>query len=333
MSRLRGLLAGGPVVVDGDRRLAALRILVCSYATIWTTVRIPHLVDTLDFEARRLDPIGPLAWLDGPLPDWLVLLAVLIIPVAGLAATLGWRYRISAPVLALSFLLVTTYRNSWGQIFHTENLTSLHLLVLALAPADRWWSVGGRPARQPGRDGGRDPATGGPHDRDGSGSWAVEAMAVMTVCTYFVAGVAKLRVAGWAWVDGDVILHQVSFDNARKDLLGDTSSPLASVLVERAWLTAPAAWMSMIIELGAPLALLGARLARGWAAAAWLFHVAILALMAILFPYHLLGIALAPLLPAERLVDRAHEWASRRRVQPGSGQAVPSTATRSRGAP
>jgi hypothetical protein len=333
MSRLRTLVAGGPVVTDGDRRLAVLRILVCGYATVWTTVRIPHLLDTIGLESRRLDPVGPLAWLDDPLPAAVLIVAVLVTPLAGIAAMLGWRYRISAPTLALSFLLLTTYRNSWGQIFHTENLVSLHLVVLAVAPADRWWSVGGRTVPSPGASGRADASRRLPDGNGGSASRAVEAMAVMTVCTYFVAGVAKLRVAGWAWVDGDVILHQVSFDNARKDLLGDTSSPLAAVLVENAWLTAPAAWASMIIELGAPIVLLGARLARWWAAAAWLFHVAILALMAILFPYHLLGIAMAPLLPVERLADRVHSRVTDRRVQSGSGQAVPSSATPPMGAP
>ena len=38
-----------------------------------------------------------------------------------------------------------------------------------------------------------------------------------------------------------------------------------------------------------------------WIAAAWGFHVGILVLMAIGFPYQLLGVAYAPLLPLERI--------------------------------
>lgn len=311
----RATLLGGPLVTNGDRRLAALRIVICGYVTVWTSVRAPHLLDTIDLDSRRLDPVGPLAWIDQPVPAALVVAAVIVTPVLGVAATLGWRYRATAPLLALTFLFLTTYRNSWGQIFHTENLASLHLIVLALAPADRHWAL-----RR------REPA---PSAADGR--WAVEAMAVMTVCTYFVAGVAKLRVGGWAWIDGDVLLHQVSFDNARKDLLGDTSSPFASILAEQPWMTGPAVWGSMVIELGAPLALLGDRIARWWCGAAWLFHVAILALMAILFPYHLLGIALAPLLPVERLADRAARWAGRHRLLAGRAQAIPSKRKAPRG--
>jgi hypothetical protein len=37
-------------------------------------------------------------------------------------------------VFALLLLWVTTYRNSWGQVFHTENLMVLHV-VLAVSPA------------------------------------------------------------------------------------------------------------------------------------------------------------------------------------------------------
>jgi hypothetical protein len=304
-----------PRIGGGELRLAALRILVGAYATVWTTLRAPHLVDTIALEGRRLDPVGPLAWLSGPVASPVVLIAVIVTPMAGIAATLGWRYRVSAPTLALAFLFVTTYRNSWGQLFHTENLASLHLVVLALAPADRRWSL---------RRGDADAPT--------HAQWAVDAMATMTVCTYFVAGVAKLKVAGWAWVDGDVLLHQVAFDNARKDVIGEPYSPFASVLVDRSWLTPPAAWASMVIELGAPLALLGGRLARWWSGAAWLFHVAILVLMAILFPYHLLGIALAPLLPVERAMARVAARVGARTVRGRRPERILSARTSPKGA-
>jgi hypothetical protein len=39
-----------------------------------------------------------------------------------------------------------------------------------------------------------------------------------------------------------------------------------------------------------------------WATAAWLFHVGIVALMAIVFAYPLSGVAFAPLFRLERLV-------------------------------
>jgi hypothetical protein len=49
----------------------------------------------------------------------------------------------------------------------------------------------------------------------------------------------------------------------------------------------------VIVELGAPLALLGRRLAYAWIALAWCFHAAVFAVMVVLFPYPLVGIAFA----------------------------------------
>ena len=46
----------------------------------------------------------------------------------------------------------------------------------------------------------------------------------------------------------------------------------------------------------------GRRLRHAWMAMAWTFHVGVLALMAVLFPYPLFGIAFASMLPVERLV-------------------------------
>ncbi|MEM7140632.1 MAG: hypothetical protein AAF548_06315 [Actinomycetota bacterium] len=274
-------------------RFTVLRIMVGVYVAVWTAVRSPALLDALDFAERRFDPVGPLFFLDRPLPDGLVVAAVVVTPLAGAAMAAGWRLRLSAPAAAFGFLLATTYRNSWGQLFHTENIVALHLGVIAIAVFAR------------------------PRER----RWAIDAMAVLTVGTYLVAGIAKLRISGTAWLDGDVLRHQIAFDNARKELLGDVSSPFAGWLLRQSWLLGPAAVMTMVVELAAPFALLRARIAWAWSTLAFGFHVAILVFMAILFPYHLLGIALAPLLPVERLGATVVGWTSR--FRPGSTTSLP----------
>lgn len=280
--RFRWKLMRGAAVPELSR-LTVLRVLVATYVAVWTTVRAPALLDTLDFAERRLDPVGPLAFLNSPLPDVVVIALVLVTPIAAVVMAAGRAPRVSGPVAAIGFLFLTTYRNSWGNIFHTENLASLHLVVLAIVPFRR--------------------------DRDTT--WAVDAMAVLTVGTYFLAGIAKLRISGTAWLDGDVLRHQIAFDNSRKEILGDTSSPFAGWLIRQSWLLGPAAVMSVMVEVGAPLALLHRRVAAGWAALAFGFHLGVLAFMAILFPYHLLGIALAPLLPVERLGATVLGWTDR----------------------
>jgi len=272
-------------------RYEVLRGLIAGYAAVWAAVRGPATLDTLDFAERRFDPVGPLAFLDGPLPDFVVVLAVVITPVAAGLLAFGRRPRLSGPMAAAGFLLITTYRNSWGHLLHTENLVSMHLVVLAVTPFFE------RPSDEDERD------------------WAVDALAILTVSTYFIAGVAKLRISGSTWLDGDVLRHQIAFDNARKEVLGDTASPFAGWILRQGWLLAPAAIMTMLVELGAPIALVRGRVAAAWCGLAMGFHLAILIFMAILFPYHLLGIGLAPLLPVERLGATVSEWTGRfRRV-------------------
>ena len=275
-----------------------LRILIFGYAAVWTIVRAPHLVDTIDLASRRLDAIGPLWWLTEPMPEVVILVAVALTPIACGAAALGWQYRLSAPIAALGFLLLTAYRNSWGQIFHTENLAALHLCVLAVVPfAAVYWSVGNTVQNER-------------EEHEELSRFVVRALSVLTVGTYFVAGIAKLRISGLAWVDGDVLRHHIAFDNARKELFGDPTAPFGALMLRHSRTLAPAAIASIIVELTAPLALLHRRAAWAWAGIAVVFHFVILGVMAIVFPYHLIGIALAPLLPVER-VCRLVNWRKR----------------------
>ena len=47
--------------------------------------------------------------------------AVLLLTVAsGVAYTLGWRFRWTGPVFAVSLLVVLSYRNGWGHLFHND---------------------------------------------------------------------------------------------------------------------------------------------------------------------------------------------------------------------
>jgi hypothetical protein len=176
-------------------------------------------------------------------------------------------------------------------VFHTENLLVLHVLALALAPAsdvwsiDRWWRA---------RRGAARPVP------DGKYAWAIRTAAVLTVATYVLAGIAKLRLTGVDWLDGVQLRNQIGYDNLRKALLGDQVADLAVPLLEHPSLFIALSIMTLMVELGAPIALLGGRIAALWALAAWGFHVGVIALMAIVFPYPLSGIAYAPLFRVER---------------------------------
>lgn len=253
-------------------RLERVRLLVAAYSAVWLAVRLPHHAGLADLPDARWLPVGVLGALDAPPPDAVVLPVLGVAVLLAVAAAVGRHAAVVLPMWALAVLLTATWGSSWGQLFHTENLLVLHALLLA----------GGAVARL-------DPST------------TLRAMAVVTAAAYVVAGVAKLRGSGWAWLAGDVLRDQVAFDNLRKAVLGAPTSPLGTRLVGVGWPWPVLAVVTTAVELGAPLALAGRRGAVVWSAAAWLFHVGVLALMAIGFPYQLAGVAFAPLLPVERL--------------------------------
>ena len=203
------------------------------------------------------------------------------------AFTLGWRFAVTGPAFAGVLLWVLTYRNSWGMVFHTENLLVVHTLILGLARSADAWSLDAR----------RRPIS----PRPRAYGWAIRLLAVVTLATYVLAGVAKLRLSGLSWVGSDLLRNYIAYDNLRKLELGDAYSPIGAALVRHGWLFPPLAAASLALELLAPLALVGPRLARWWVLAAWGFHAGVLAVMAIFFPYPLLGLAFAPLFAVEEL--------------------------------
>jgi hypothetical protein len=257
-------------------RLVAVRRLTGAYAVALCVFRLPHLLAFADYDAVRFRPIGVLAPLDRPLPDiaWYVALAAAI--GLGMAFTAGWQLTATAPTFAIAMLVVTTYRSSWGQIFHTENLLVLHLLVVVaavLAP------------------------------RLVEPAFAIRLLMVVTVIT--------IRDGGWAWLDGETLRNQIAYDNVRKEVLGTASSPIAGAVLRQTWLFPILAASTLVVELGAPVALAGRRWAAAWTAAAWAFHVGVAALMAIVFAYPLSGVAFAAFLPVEDL--RWPSWVPHRR--------------------
>lgn len=274
------------------RRLAMLRILVGGYAVAYLVVRFAHLVSVTGMSAKQWKPVGPVIVLPGPLPAAAVVALVVLTLVLGLAFTAGWRFRVIGPAFAVAFLWITSYRNSWSMVFHTDNLMVLHVIVLATSPAARALSLDAR------RRGDAPDDT--PHARYG---WAIRLLCAVTVITYFIAGWSKLHNAGLGWVTSDTLRSYVAYDNLRKVELGAGYSWLGVTLAQHGALFPPLAAVSLLVELGAPLALLHPRVGRVWSAAAWSFHVGVLVLMAIMFHYPVTGVAYTSFFPVERLHD------------------------------
>jgi hypothetical protein len=279
-------------------RLAAFRILVGAFAAFYLVARLPRFLDLADGRPSPFDPVGALWFLDDPLRP-LVLNGMIVAAIAGaIALTVGIGHRVTGPALSIVLLVLTTYRSSWGQLLHFENLMVLHVVVVGFSPAADVWSFDARRRRA---------GTLAPSERYG---WPLRLAALMTVTTYVIAGVAKLRYGGLGWLDGDTLRNHIAYTAARLDVFGESTSPIAGPLVGRAWIFTPMAVAGVAIELAAPVALLGRRWRNGWVTAAVTMHACIAATMYIVFPYPLFAVAFAPLFDLERGVD----WISRWRV-------------------
>lgn len=283
-------------------RLAWLRVVIGAYALVYTLVRLPAWFGVLRYRPTQFHPVGPITLLDQPWPAAVVVGLVFATVALGVAFCLGWRFRWTGPGFAAAFMILLSYRNSWGMIFHTENLMVFHVLVLGLGRSADAVSLDARVRRT-----GDEPEV---HWRYG---WPIRLMCAVTVLVYLLAGIAKLKHAGLAWVTSDALLNFVAYDNVRKLELGAGHAWLGGFLLTYDELFPPLAALSLGIELGAPLALLHPRIARVWVILIWSFHVGVLLVMYIFFHYPLLGFAFLPFFAIEEAVDRMRAWIAARR--------------------
>lgn len=307
----RWLLPSAPA-----ERLAAVRIFVGAYALVYVLARFRYFADLSRHQASEFQPVGIAHLVGTPLP-LLVTHAVALASIAlGAAFVVGYRFRVSAPAFFVTLLWMTTYRSSFGKILHTENLLVCHVFVLACAPAADAFVLRLRrnaPAAVAPTDAARAlPAS----SRYGL---PLRAMGLAVVLTYLVAGISKLRTGGGAWLDGQALGDWLAYDALRKIELGSVASPLGPWLAERRLALVGLSWLTLGVELGAPLALVSRRFARLWVVLAWGFHAGILATMAIGFFYPLTLVAFAPLLDAERAIARGATWLAARRARTARG--------------
>ncbi len=286
-------------VAAPPQRLAMLRILAGVFTLSYLLIRMPVFLQLRRRESG-FEGVGPALLLDGPVPDDVITGVIAGTLVAGVGFVVGWRFRITGPLFALGMLALGSYRGSWGQLLHFENLIVLHLLIIALAPSSDAWSLD---ARHHGRG-----AAGGASRSSTAYGWPIALAGLVTVTTYVIAGIAKLRYGGFDWMLGDTLRNHVAYAATRADLLGTMRAPLAGWTVRSDWVLPLAAASTIVIELMAPVALLGGRVRTIWVVAAWLMHVGILATMLIGFPYPLVLLAFAPMYRVERLWTDRPNW-------------------------
>jgi len=283
-------------------RLAVLRGLTGLYATVYLLVRTPYLLSFAEQPPDRFLPVGVASLLEGPLPPSAYRATVVLLLPLSVAFVAGVRHRVLGPVFAVGLLAVLTYANSFGKILHTDNLLVIHVGLLALSPAADALSFDarGHPAPAP----------------SGRYGWPVRLMCLACVLVYLLAGIAKLRHGGLAFLEDDSLRNYVAFGAVRKVELGSHHSPFGVALLPYRGLFSALALGSLLLELLSPVALLHPRAGRLFALSVWAFHVGVAALMAIGFFYQLSFVAFACFFPVERLAA----WGPLRRL---SGRAGP----------
>lgn len=267
-------------------RLAALRIAIGTFVVVYLAMSVREVDRMATRDPRSFEPVGIAHLFDTPLSATTIWLLFAVLMVSGLAFTAGVAFRLSGPVFALLVLGWTSYHSSWGTLLHFEHLFTIHVIILALAPAADAWAFGSPTLRSA-------------SERYG---WPIRLLALATAATYVLAGIAKLRLSGWAWFDSDTLANHIGYSATRMETIGATAPPLAVPVLEARWLLGPMAAVALAVELGAPLALASRRVRNVWVLAALLFHAGTGLTMFVFFGYRGLGFALLPLFHLERIV-------------------------------
>lgn len=270
-------------------RLGALRVLTCGFVVVYLIATVGEFDRLGSRDRSEFEPIGVISMFDAPFASSIIWLIFATAIVSGITATIGAWFRLSGPLFAGVTLLWVSYHSSFGQLLHFEHLFTIHLLILAVFPASDAWSFDARRSKG---------AVPGPSARYG---WPISLMALATAITYVIAGIAKLRIGGLAWLDGSTLQNHIAFAATRANLLGSIEPPFAQFFIDQSWLLAPAAIGTVVIELAAPVALFGRLPKRFWVASAIILHTLTAATMLVWFPYQSLGFAFLAYFEPEKL--------------------------------
>jgi predicted DCC family thiol-disulfide oxidoreductase YuxK len=274
------------------QRLALLRIASGGFVLWYFITRYKLLSGIGHSDTDSFAPVGLAAWLSAPLPPDVFMGIVWLTLALGTAYLLGWKFRFTGIGFALASLFVFSYRYSWSMIYHDNIAVVLHVLIIALSPAADAYALDAPSRNNAGQE--------TVHWRY---SWPIRLLCTATALTYFVSGVAKVTgELAWGWMDGSAMRSQVAVDALRKELLGESASALFYWLYAHGELFLLMGLFTLVVELGAPLALWSKRTRAVWALATWGMHWGILLLMGISFRYQLSGLIFLSFFEIEKIL-------------------------------
>ncbi|MCP1386507.1 hypothetical protein [Runella salmonicolor] len=274
-------------------RLAAFRIGLGLFSLGYILPRIGMYRQIARQGADLFEPVGVFGGFSTPMNAGMFDALLFLTLAANIAFLLGWHFRQTGPAFGVFLLALLCYRNSWSMIFHNDNVLVWHALVVGFTPAADAYSLD---AHRRGRVGS---LLLGSSARWQYG-WTLKLLMAIATTPYLLSGIAKLAgPAGLDWMTGEIMRDQVATDTLRKIVLGTSSSDMIFGLYNLPWLFSGFALMTMIVELGAPFALIKPKIAMTWAVMAILMHIGILLVMNITFRYQLTGAMFACFFPLE----------------------------------
>jgi hypothetical protein len=211
---------------------------------------------------------------------------------AALAAATGRAPRLLGAAVFLLYFEWMVIAMSYGKVDHDRIAYLVALAVLPTIGRVRW------------RDRRSSEAAG----------FAMAAVFVTVMLTYFLAAWAKMRFGGWDWATGSTLARAIV---RRGTVLSDWTLEVPGLLVA-------AQWAMLVLEFLAPLMLLVWSNRARVALVVFLlgFHVAVFASVKIIFLPHC--VAILSILPWERLPAGTREL--RRRIGRGRPAALPASA-------
>ena len=274
-------------------RLAVIRVLTGVFSLWYISRSGLWLKPFARKSADLFDPIGVTTLLDGPLASDVVVGLGLATVVTGVMFTIGLWWRVAGPLFAALLLFTVTYKNSWGMIFHTENTWVIHVLILGCtSSADRLavdpWIR--RRFRAPVLHLlGFAPGSAEPHWRFG---WSIRMLQLAVTLPYVVSALAKVRgPSGWGWMLGENLRDQVGMNGIWYAMTKGHAEAITYHIYDYVWPWTVMAVLTLVVEFGAPLAMLHRRIGYAFVATVLGLHYGIFIVMGIGFKYQVTGVA------------------------------------------
>ena len=161
---------------------------------------------------------------------------------------------------ALLYWYATFY--SYGEVSNSRTAIAIVLIVLAIAPAGRAYSLDSVLARRRGKS--------SAEEESEIAGWAFQVLTVLLVYMYFFAGLTKLRVTGFDW------WYSGAFERGIAD---EGTAPALWLAEHHLWIVQAMALGALVFELCSPILLIRGRLRQWYAGVAVLFHLGSLGLL------------------------------------------------------